>query len=134
MSKEEAIRLIILDYCNNHNITPTEFARKAEISKPYINKIVNNKHGKYGISMTFSEKIAQGMNIDMVEFQKMIKKLQQNENAKIDFDISKESIINNINEELYKFPKSDLDVIHSIIKNSNSEKLNILHSFLKNMK
>ena len=72
MSKEEAIRLIILDYCDMHRITPTQFAKDSGISKSYISKIMKKQYGKVGISMTYTELIATGMKISMLDFQRLI--------------------------------------------------------------
>lgn len=135
MSRDEAIRAVILDYCNEHKITPTEFARRCEVSKSYMSKIINDKWGKKGISMTYLGLFAKGMGIDLLYLEKLIITYQNNgkNNNKSSEDISKGVIINAIDNDLTKFSKDDLEVLHSIITNINSEKLNILHSILKNM-
>ena len=67
MTKEEAIRFIISDYCKIHKITPTQFARESGISKAYMSKIMKKKYGKVGISMTYTELIAKGMKMNMID-------------------------------------------------------------------
>ncbi len=130
MTKEEAIRLIILDYCKAHNITPTNLGEKAGISKSHIHKIMNLKWGKFGISMTYTEMIANSMGYTMVEFQEMIDKYKQNEKC----DLKTKPLINKINRELENFSEEDLVKIDNIINNINSEKLDIILNLLKNMK
>lgn len=131
MSKEEAIRLIILNYCQTHNITPTEFARNSKISKSYISKILKKQFGKVGISMTYTELIAKGMKINMIEFQKLIELYKTKDENDIQ---SKEIIIAEINSEIRNLEKEDLKLLHSCLVNINTERLNILHSILENMK
>lgn len=131
MSKEEAIRLIIQEYCNFHNITPTEFARSSGISKSYISKIMLKQYGKVGISMTYTELIATGMKISMVDFQKLIEQYKEKKTAN---ELKKEMIIAEINDNMRTLSKEELELLHSILVNINSEKLNILHNMLKNMK
>lgn len=131
MSKEEAIRLIILDYCQTHKITPTEFARNSKISKSYISKILKKQFGKVGISMTYTELIAKGMKINMIEFQKLIELYKTKDENDIQ---NKEIIIAEINSEIRNLEKEDLKLLHSCLVNINTERLNILHSILENMK
>ena len=132
MSKEEAIRLIILDYCDLHRITPTQFAKDSGISKSYISKIMKKQYGKVGISMTYTELIATGMKISMLDFQRLIEQYKTKDDNN-PYNHDNEIIITQINNELRNFKKEDLEVLHSILANIDSEKLNILHSILKNM-
>lgn len=133
MSKEEAIRLIILDYCSTHDISTSEFARKCGISKAYISKIVNKGLGKYGISSTIQNLLATGIKItDNVEFEKLIKQYQNNN--QVEYNAVKNSIITKISDNLDKYNEKDLEIINSIIENSNSEKLSLLYDLLKNMR
>ena len=60
MSNEEALALIIKKYCVVHNISYSEFARETGVSRAYINRIISNKCGKFGISSTIKELIAKG--------------------------------------------------------------------------
>ena len=89
MTKEQALKLIILDYCSEHNLMPIEFARKCELSKSYISKIINEKFGSVGISLTYLERIANGLNMKIVDLQNLIDKcyyrdLYINDDAKPD--------------------------------------------------
>ena len=133
MTKEEAIRFIISDYCKIHKITPTQFARESGISKAYVSKIMKKKYGKVGISMTYTELIAKGMKMNMIDFQKLIEQYKEKNNSN-NYNHDTDILIAQINNELYNLSKEDLEVIHSIIVNSDSEKLDILHNVLKNMK
>ena len=67
MKREESIRSIIIDYCNSHGITPTEFARNSGISKSYMSKINKKQWGKTGISMTYCALLAAGINGYIIE-------------------------------------------------------------------
>lgn len=131
MEKEEAIRLIILDYCEAHRITPTQFARNSGISKSYISKIMKKQFGKVGISMTYTELIAKGMKINMVDFQKLIEQYKDNNEEN---NQNKDIIIAEINNNLRNLAIKDLELLHSYLVNIDSKKLDILHSTLKNMK
>lgn len=131
MTKEKALKLIILDYCSEHNLMPIEFARKCELSKSYISKIINEKFGSVGISLTYLERIANGLNMKIVDLQNLIDKYQSNAN---DDEIKRTKLIIEIINKVESYANKDLDVLHSIILNTNSERLEILHSLLKNMK
>lgn len=132
MTREEAIRQIILDYCESNNILLTQFAKKCNISKSYMSKINLKQFGKIGISMTYLELIAKGLNMSMIDLQILIEKYQ-NCNHKNRNETKKELILSEINDKLRSFSNEDLEVLHSIISNVNHKNLNILHSFLKNM-
>lgn len=130
MSKEEAIKLIITDYCKAHNITPTNLGEKAGVSKAHIHKIMNLKWGKLGISMTYTELLANGMGYSMVEFQELIEKYQQNDKC----NLETKPLINKINKELENFNEKELVILTDILHNVNSEKLELILNLLKNMK
>lgn len=134
MSREFAIKQIILDYCQSHNITPTEFARNSGISKSYISKIILNQFGRLGISMTYLELIAKGMGIEFIEFQKLIEDYQKKAKTENNDELRKKIIISTITTKLNDFCEKDLEIIHSIITDIDSEKLNILHNIRENMK
>lgn len=132
MSKEEAIRRIIMKYCEEKHISTSEFARKSKISKAYISNIVNNKLGKYGISSTIQSLLSKGLDInDEVEFEKIIKQYQNNNH--IQNSLEKETLISKISSSLYRLEESDLEIVFAIIENSNSEKLSLIDDYLKNM-
>lgn len=133
MTREEAIRQIILDYCESNNILITQFAKRCNISKSYISKINLKQFGKLGISMTYLELIAKGLNMSMVDLQILIEKYQNCNNQNKE-ETKKELILCEINDKLRNFNVEDLEIVHSIISNVNHKDLNILHSFLKNMR
>lgn len=132
MTREEAIRQIILDYCEKNKILLTQFAKKCNISKSYISKINLKQFGKLGISMTYLELIAKGMNMSIVDFQILIEKYQDNKCNDKEKD-ERELIINEIIKKLKNFDNDDLQSIYTIVTNINHKNLNLLHSFLKNM-
>lgn len=135
MKREEAIRSIIIDYCNSHGITPTEFARNSGISKSYMSKINKKQWGKTGISMTYCALLAAGMNMDEIQFQTLIKKYQDKGcEAKFDTEDEKIAIINSINKELDKYDSIDLKLIDKLFKNSNSNDIKKLYDMYSSLK
>lgn len=132
MTRGEAIRQIILDYCEKNKLPLTQFAKKCNISKSYISKINLKQFGKLGISMTYLELIAKGMNMSLVDFQILIEKYQNNKDNNIEKK-EKELILNEINGKLKTFDNDDLQIIYTIVTNINHNNLNLLHNFLKNM-
>lgn len=135
MKREEAIRLIIIDYCNSHGITPTEFARNSGISKSYMSKINKKQWGKTGISMTYCALLAAGMNMDEIQFQTLIKKYQDKGfEAKFDDEDEKNTIINSIGKILDKYDVNDLKLINKIFKNSDSISIKKLYDIYNNIK
>lgn len=132
MSREEAIRQSILDYCDTLGITPTELARRGDISKSYINKIVNCQWGKLGISYTYLSKIAKCLNMDIMEYQELLKKYQ--EEGKADTSLKKdEIIIKSILSQLEKFNANDLEKIYNILLKCDSNRLENIYNLLKSM-
>lgn len=132
MSREEAIRQSILDYCNTLDITPTELARRSDISKSYINKIVNCQWGKLGISYTYLIKIAKCLNMEIMEYQELLKQYEDGNKKNESFE-KNEVIIKNILKELERFDDKDLEKIYNIIKKFDSNRLESIYSLLKSM-
>ena len=132
MSNEEALALIIKKYCVVHNISYSEFARETGVSRAYINRIISNKCGKFGISSTIKELIAKGLHTSMPQLEKQIEQYKNNNDVK--FDDETANIISSIVSELKKYDINDLETIQSIIYESNSQRLNIIYNLLKNMK
>ena len=127
MSNEEALALIIKKYCVVHNISYSEFARETGVSRAYINRIISNKCGKFGISSTIKELIAKGLHTSMPQLEKQIEQYKK-------FDDETANIISSIVSELKKYDINDLETIQSIISESNSQRLKIIYNLLKNMK
>ncbi len=132
MSNEEALALIIKKYCVVHNISYSEFARETGVSRAYINRIISNKCGKFGISSTIKELIAKGLHTSMPQLEKQIEQYKNNNDVK--FDDETANIISSIVSELKKYDINDLETIQSIISESNSQRLKIIYNLLKNMK
>lgn len=132
MSNEEALALIIKKYCVVHNISYSEFARETGVSRAYINRIISNKCGKFGISSTIKELIAKGLHTSMPQLEKQIEQYKNNNDVK--FDDETENTISSIVSELKKYDINDLETIQSIISESNSQRLKIIYNLLKNMK
>lgn len=131
MTKEAALRQIILDYCEVHHLMPIEFARKCEISKSYISKIINEKFGSVGISLTYLNLIANGLDMKTVDLQKLIEKYQSNATEE---EVKKEKLVIEITNKIESYGVKDVELIHSIILNTDSKRLENLHKYLKNMK
>lgn len=132
MSNEEALALIIKKYCVVHNISYSEFARETGVSRAYINRIISNKCGKFGISSTIKELISKGLHTSMPQLEKQIEQYKNNNDVK--FDDETANIISSIVSELKKYDINDLETIQSIISESNSQRLKIIYNLLKNMK
>lgn len=132
MSNEEALALIIKKYCVVHNISYSEFARETGVSRAYINRIISNKCGKFGISSTIKELIAKGLHTSMPQLEKQIEQYKNNNDVK--FDDETANIISSIVSELKKYDINNLETIQSIISESNSQRLKIIYNLLKNMK
>lgn len=132
MSNEEALALIIKKYCVVHNISYSEFARETGVSRAYINRIISNKCGKFGISSTIKELIAKGLHTSMPQLEQQIEQYKNNNDVKFDDEIA--NTISSIVSELKKYDINDLRIIQSIISESNSQRLKIIYNLLKNMK
>ena len=128
MSREEAIRQSILDYSSTLGITPTELARRGGISKSYMNKIVLGQWGKLGISLTYLTKIAKCLNMDVIEYQQLLKEYQ-NKNLKKDNAFEKKDILN----QLEKYNETDLEKIYKILVKCDTSHLDSIYNLLKDM-
>ena len=116
MSNEEALALIIKKYCVVHNISYSEFARETGVSRAYINRIISNKCGKFGISSTIKELIAKGLHTSMPQLEQQIEQYKNNNDVK--FDDETANTISSIVSELKKYDINDLRIIQSIISAS----------------
>lgn len=133
MTKDQAIKKILLDYLRLKNMSLSEFSRKSNTSKAFLSKILNDRVGKYGISITYMSLIAKGMNLDEVEFQGLIKEYQDKENDQNNL-MSKKSInIAEIKNILEGKSEDEIEIIHYIISNSNIGDLQTLQKFLRSM-
>ncbi len=133
ISREDAVRLILIDFCNEHRMTPTEFGRNSNVSKSSISKIMNHKYGHIGISGTILGLIAKGMGIELCDFEKLIE-LYQNGSPPEHIISEKERLIALITSQLEQLSEEDLEVLHSIILDADSKDLKGLDIILKNMK
>lgn len=133
MSREDAVRLILIDFCNEHRITPTEFGRNSNVSKSSISKIMNHKYGHIGISGTILKFIANGMGIELCDLEKLIESYQNGSPPETIIS-SKERLIALITSRLEQLSEDDLTVLHSIILDADSKALKSLDIILKNMK
>ena len=133
MSREDAVRLILIDFCDNNRISPTEFGRNSNVSKSSISKIMNHKYGHIGISGTILGLIANGMGIELCDLEKLIEAYQNGSPPKTTTS-EKVRLIALINSQLEQLNESDLEVLHSIILAADSKALKNLDIILKNMK
>lgn len=122
MSIEDAVRLAIIDYCNKHHITPTEFGRKAEISKTTISKIMNHRYGKVGIPGVMLDLIANGMDLTAAEFRKLITEYQNGKTPSPE-ELEKQQVISLISKRLENLKDDEVMMIYRIILNFNIEQL-----------
>ena len=127
MNRNDAVKFIVKKYLNMHNILAADFARKCEVSKPFISKIINSIQGKFGISSAYIQKLAKGMNISVSEFEDMIAEYLSTGTI---ISIENRFIIGEIRIELFRFNEEELKTLHSIIKKTNSNNLKRLE---KNM-
>lgn len=133
MSIEDAVRLAIIDYCNKHHITPTEFGRKAEVSKTTISKLMNHRYGKVGISGAILDLIAKGMDLTAAEFRKLIAEYQNGKTPTPE-ELEKQQVISLISKRLENLTEEEVMIIYRIILNSNIEQLKDIDlKFKKNM-
>ena len=72
MSRESAVRLILIEYLELHNMSLSEFGRKSKVNKATLSKLLNNKYGKIGISGVILGLIANGMCMDLPELEEKI--------------------------------------------------------------
>lgn len=132
MSIEDAVGLIIKDYCIIRNTTPTGFARNANIGKSTINKIVLFKYGKVGISGTILDLIAKGMNLNTEAFRNLIKDYQNGKRMTAD-EFARYQLISNIIECLHNYNVDDLAILYKILLKSNSSNIKDIELNLENM-
>ena len=113
MTREQAIIKSIEDYTRNSRMTYSEFARRCDISRAYINKIINGERGQK-ISYIYLSKIAKGMNMEFEEYQKL---LEQYINGEIvENKISEDKIIiNEILDILQTIDEKDLLLVHAFV-------------------
>ena len=111
----------------------SEFSRKSNTSKAFLSKILNDRVGKYGISITYMSLIAKGMNLDEVEFQGLIKEYQDKENDQNNLMTKKSINIAEIKNILEGKSEDEIEIIHYIISNSNIGDLQTLQKFLRSM-
>ncbi len=133
MTKDQAIKKILLDYLRLKNMSLSEFSRKSNTSKAFLSKILNDRVGKYGISITYMSLIAKGMNLDEVEFQGLIKEYQDKENDQNNLMTKKSINIAEIKNILEGKSEDEIEIIHYIISNSNIGDLQTLQKFLRSM-
>jgi len=127
MNRNDAVKFIVKKYLNMHNMLSADFARKCEVSKPFMSKIINSSEGRFGISSAYIQKLAKGMNISVSEFEDMIAEFLANDTIE---SIENKFIIGEIRIELLRFKEDELKTLHSIIKKTNSNNLKRLE---KNM-
>ena len=93
MSRESAVRLILIEYLELHNMSLSEFGRKSKVNKATLSKLLNNKYGKIGISGVILGLIANGMCMDLPELEeKIINELSVEYNKTRQFAITQEII------------------------------------------
>lgn len=113
MTREQAIIKSIEDYARNARITYSEFARRGDISRAYINKILNGERGQ-NISYIYLCKIAKGMNMGFEDYQKLLEKYMNGDI--VENKISEnEIIINEILDILQNLNEKDLLLVHSFV-------------------
>lgn len=132
MSRDDAIRQIIIDHLDFSRLSLSEFARRCNTSKAFISKIINKKFGKYGISTSYLGLLAKGMNMTELELQTKISEYQSSsENKKL---ISKNDIIlNEVKKKLEDFNEYECKLFHSIILNLKSSQLETIDDLIKRM-
>lgn len=131
MSIEEAVGLIIKDYCKIRGTTPTGFARKANIGKSTINKIILFKYGKVGISGTILDLIAAGMNLNTEAFRNLIKDYQNGKRMTTD-EFARYQLLSNIIECLNNYNVDDLAILYKALLKTNSSNIEDIEVKLNN--
>lgn len=113
MTREQAIIKSIEDFARNSRITYSEFARRCNISRGYINKILNGERGQQ-ISYIYLSRIAKGMNMEFEEYQKLLQKYMDGEITENKISENR-VIINEITSILENLDESDLIMVHSFV-------------------
>ena len=127
MSRESAVRLILIEYLELHNMSLSEFGRKSKVNKATLSKLLNNKYGKIGISGVILGLIANGMCMDLPELEEKIIEYQtayQNGEVKPKTYTDKDKMI----------ALEELKILHSIILEVDKKALKSLDIIIKNMK
>ena len=135
MSRESAVRLILIEYLELHNMSLSEFGRKSKVNKATLSKLLNNKYGKIGISGVILGLIANGMCMDLPELEEKIIEYQtayQNGEVKQKTYTDKEKMI--ISDNIKKLDVEELKILHSIILEVDKKTLKSLDIIIKNMK
>lgn len=137
MSREDAVRQILIEYFELHNISLSEFGRKAEVSKSTLSKLLNHKYGKIGISGTLLGLIAKGMGMTLPELEEKIIEYQMAyQNGKIQQKsyTDKDKLVARISEEIKRLDVEELKILHSIVLEVDKKTLKSLDIIVKNMK
>lgn len=137
MSREDAVRLILIEYFELHNISLSEFGRKAEVSKSTLSKLLNHKYGKIGISGTLLGLIAKGMGMTLPELEEKIIEYQiayQNGKMQQKTYTDKDKLVARISEEIKRLDVEELKILHSIVLEVDKKTLKSLDIIVKNMK
>lgn len=137
MSREDAVRLILIDYFDLHNISLSEFGRKAKVNKATLSKIMNRKYGKIGISGVILGLIAKGMGMTLPELEEQIIECQVAfEKGEIQQKTytDKDKLIARISEDIKKLGVEELKILHSIVLEVDGKTLKSLDIIVKNMK
>ena len=137
MSREDAVRLILIDYFELHNISLSEFGRKAQVNKATLSKLLNRKYGKIGISGVILGLIANGMGMTLPELEEEIIECQtafdKGEIQQKTYT-DKDKLIARISEDIKKFGVEELKILHSIVLEIDGKTLKSLDIIVKNMK
>jgi transcriptional regulator with XRE-family HTH domain len=137
MSRESAVRLILIEYLELHNMSLSEFGRKSKVNKATLSKLLNNKYGKIGISGVILGLIANGMCMDLPELEEKIIEYQtayQNGEVKPKTYTDKDKMIALISDNIKKLDIEELKILHSIILEVDKKALKSLDIIIKNMK
>lgn len=137
MSREDAVRQILIEYFELHNISLSEFGRKSEVSKSTLSKLLNHKYGKIGISGTLLGLIAKGMGMALPELEEKIIEYQiayQNGKMQQKTYTDKDKIVARISEEIKRLDVEELKILHSIVLEVDKKTLKSLDIIVKNMK
>ena len=114
MNKNDAVKQIIEKYMQLHDLSPAEFARKCEVSKSFMSKILNSVSGKFGISFAYLQKLAIGMNMDTSQLQHLIDNFQESTINNMTYS-KKNTMITEINKCLNSLNEKDIETLHRII-------------------
>lgn len=137
MSREDAVRLILIDYLELHNMSLSEFGRKSEVNKATLSKIMNHKYGKIGISGPILGLIAKGMGMTLPELEEEIIECQtafKNGELQQKTYTDKDKLVARISEDIKKLDVEELKILHSIVLDVDKKTLKSLDIIVKNMK